>query len=203
MLPLLLAIVAAPALAGDIVVRTDVAADLYLGTAMITRTWGPASVRVTGMQPGLAGLKVVRGDKSNLVDVLVPDDGAALVTIAADGIATRPLEADPDASGPVLELRAAVGQRFAVVLDGTRLATVGDRYPLRVEALQPGPHHLELRTADLTVVWTRADLELIDDDLLIVTGQEGYAPLVSGRPDAFRLAGAATGRPPAGTGAGG
>lgn len=175
--------------AGDIILDSDQHAELYLGTALLTETWGGRPVRVTGLDPGLAGLRLVRGDRTDLLDVVVPDEGAALLRVGADGVTIEPADT-ADAPGPLLELRADTGQQFGIVLDHQRLAVVGSRYPLRVEGIAPGPHHLELRTPDLTVVWARADLDLVPDDLLVVTGQEGYAPMVTGRPDAFRLVGA-------------
>ncbi len=182
------------ALAGDIVLQSDQPVELYLGTALLTETWGGHPVRITGLDPGLAGLRVVRGERTDLIDVVVPDEGAAALAISDAGISTEPLDG-PAPAGPLLELRADAGQHFGVVLDHQRFAVVGSRYPLRVEGVAVGPHHLELRTRDLTVVWARADLDLVEDDLLVVTGQEGYAPMVTGRPDALTLVGA-TATPP-------
>lgn len=196
-----LALLAAPspALAGDLLVRTDVPVELSIGTTALTSTWGPATLRIRGLDPGVAGLRITRGDRTDVLDVLVPDQGAAGLAVRKDGVSVQPVEQAE--APPVLELRAAVGQRFAVVLDGERIATVGSAYPVRLEGLVPGSHRLELRTTDLTVVWARADLDLTAEDVLIVTGQEGYAPLVSGRAGAFTLVGsspAAPGSTPAG-----
>lgn len=182
-----------PALAGDLLVEAAVPADLQLGNTLLTRTWGDTRLRVAELEPGLAQVRVVRGERTDLIDVLIPDEGAARLTITADSLSTEPVEDDP--AWPVLELRASTGQRFGVVLDGHRLGVVGHRYPVRVEGIASGSHHLELRTEDLTVIWARGDLDLAEDDLLIVTGIEGYAPLVSGREGAFRLAGDATRKP--------
>lgn len=186
----LLLLCAAPAQAGDLLIETDTAAEVQLGTTTLLRTWGPARLRVVEVDPGLASVRVIRGERTDLLDVLVPDTGAARVRIGPDGLSTEPI-AD-EAAWPVLELRAAAGQRFGVVLDGDRLAVIGHQHPVRVEGITAGEHALELRTADLTVVWSRATLDLAEDDMVVVTGQEGYAPLVSARDGAFQLTGAAT-----------
>ncbi|MCK6504558.1 hypothetical protein L6R53_14330 [Myxococcota bacterium] len=186
-----------PARAGDLLLRTEVPVELSIGTTALTSTWGPATLRVTGLDPGVAGLRITRGDRTDVLDVRVPDQGAAGLTVRADGVSAEAVD-QPEAP-PMVELRAAQGQRFAVVLDGQRVATLGSTYPLRLEGLAAGSHRLELRTPDLTVVWARADLELQADDVLVVTGQEGYAPLVSGRPGAFTLVGSSAAAPAAGS----
>ena len=189
---LLFALLPSRAAAGDLVLESRVAMELYAGTALLARTWGPARLQIQELEPGLKTLKVVRGERSDLVDVQVPDGGA--ISLAVDDAQISSAPAAPAAVGPTLELRAALGQRFGVILDGKRVAVIGHTAPVRVLDVEAGTHHLELRTADLTVVWARGDLDLVPDDLLVVTGQEGYAPLVSGREGAFRLAGAATQR---------
>jgi hypothetical protein len=188
---------ASPARAGDLLLRTDVPVELSIGTTALTSTWGPAALRIRGLDPGIAGLRITRGDRTDVLDVQIPDQGAAGLTVRADGVSAQAV--DQAEAPPVVELRAAQGQRFAVVVDGQRIATVGSAYPLRLEGLSAGDHRLELRTTDLTVVWARADLALQADDVLVVTGQEGYAPLVSGRQGAFTLVGSgAAGSAPAG-----
>lgn len=186
--------------AGELLIEAEAAAEVQVGTTLLARTWGPARLRVVELDPGVAQLRVLRGDRTDLLDVEIPNEGAAVLRVAAQGLSTEPTE--EEGSWPVLELRASVGQRFGVVLDGNRLGVIGHAHPVRVEGISPGQHHLELRTDDLTVVWARGDLELKEDDLLVVTGIEGYAPLVSGRDGAFRLAGAATRKGASGSGAG-
>ncbi|NOY24839.1 MAG: hypothetical protein GXP62_03110 [Oligoflexia bacterium] len=180
-----------PAWAGDLIVQADVPAKLSLGTTPLLSTWGTSALRVTGVDPGVASLRVVRGQRTDLIDVVVPESGAVLLHITDGELSTQPqanLDSQPQPA-PVVELRAATGQRFGIVLDGARLGVVGAHYPLRLQGVAPGPHALELRSADLTVIWTRADLDLQPNDVVIITGQEGYAPLVSARPEAVRLLG--------------
>lgn len=184
MLPFLLLV---PAHAGDILVQTAVSTEIALGHTPLVSTWGEATLRIRDVDPGLAGLRVVRGDRTDVIDVIVPDDGAAVLVVTASAVSTQPAT-EPEV-GPVVEVRAARGQRFAVVVDGTRVGIIGSHHPVRLEGIGAGPHSIELRSADLTVVWTRGDLDLQADDALIITGQEGYAPLVTGRPDAFTLQG--------------
>jgi len=179
----------APAWAGDIVVQATVPADIQIGTVPLAHTWGPVTLRITGVDAGVAGIRVLRGDKVDTLDVVVPDSGAAVLVVDKGAPSTHPAEAP--VAGPMVELRAAPGQHFAVVLDGVRTTVVGEHYPVQLEGISAGPHQLELRTSDLTVVWARAELDLQADDKLVVTGQEGYAPIVSGRQDALRLEGAA------------
>ena len=179
----------APALAGDIVVQTSVPAEIQLGGQPLLQTWGPATLRVTDIDPGLASIRVVRGEQTQDIDVMVPDEGAATLVVGQGAPSTHPTAAP--APGPSVELRATAGQKFSVIVDGKRTTVVRSQHPVRLEGITAGPHTLELRTVDLTVVWAKANLDLVADDQVVITGQEGYAPEVKGREGAVRLAGAA------------
>lgn len=180
-------LLAAPARAGDLLVRAEVPVEVTLATAPLLTTWGPTTVRVPGLTAGTVELQVQRGKKVDYVKVEMPTDGTVALDIGATALSTQPVETAE--APPVLELRAARGQRFALVLNGNRVAVLSSFHPVRVEGIAAGPHKIELRSPDLTVVWARADLDLKADDVIVLTAQEGFAPLVSGRTNAVMLTG--------------
>lgn len=177
----------APGRAGDLLVRAQVATEVSVSTAPLISTWGPVSLRVPGLLPGTVDLRIRRGDRVDMLKVQIPADGTIALDIGTSSLSTQPVEQAETA--PVLELRASRGQRFALVLDGSRVAVLSSHHPVRVEGVGAGPHKVELRSPDLTVVWARADLDLQADDVVVMTAQEGYAPLVTGRPGAVVLTG--------------
>ncbi len=177
----------APGWAGDLLVRSQVPIEVSVGTAPLLSTWGAVAMRVPGLSPGSVDLRVQRGERVDLVKVQIPADGTVALDVGATSLSTQPVAELETA--PVLELRAARGQRFALVLDGARVAVLSSHHPVRVEGVGAGPHKVELRSPDLTVVWARADLDLQADDVVVLTAQEGYAPLVTGRPGAVVLTG--------------
>lgn len=183
----LLALLSAPAAAGDLVVQSQVPVELSVGTTPLVKTFGPTRLRLPELAPGVLDLRVQRGQQVEVVPVALPAKGEVVVELGE--ARSRLLPTAEAAPGPVLELRAARGQRFAYVLDGARLAVVGSHQAVRVEGIGAGPHKLELRSADLTVVWARVDLDLRADDQLVLTGREGYAPQIEGRADAVSLVG--------------
>jgi hypothetical protein len=70
--------------------------------------------------------------------------------------------------------------RFAVLVDGQRLAIVGPAEELRIDWLGNAEHRLELRSPDLTRVYSRGRLQLQDGDVLVLSVEPGLNPRVLG-----------------------
>ena len=130
-----------------------------------------------------------------VADVLCADEsGAAARLLIGDD--TLSLDAAPDRADaaeegapPRVELRAAEGEQFSLIVDGERVAVFSSAQPLVLETLAPGDHAIEIRSADQTVVWLRGTLELRPADALVISVTEGRMAEVFGRAGAFRPGG--------------
>ncbi len=179
---------AGPAAAGSVVVEAAVATEVMLDELPIVRTYGPGTVTLPDMAPGEHTFQVFRGGDGAPISVVVPQEGVVRLLIGKDSLSTdssppvAPVEGAPP---PRVLLKAHAGQRFGVVVDGKRFATLHAEQPLRLDSLGPGSHQLELRSPDHLTVWARAELQLQPGDELAITVQEGKLPEAFGREGAY------------------
>lgn len=179
--------IAGPAAAGSVIVEATVATEVMLNQLPIVRTYGAGTVTLPEMAPGEHTFEVFRGGDGAPITVVVPETGVVRLLIGKDSLSTdaSPPAAPEGGPAPRVLLKAHAGQRFGVVVDGKRLATLHAEQPLRLDSLKPGSHQLELRSVDHLTVWARAELALQPGDELAITVQEGKMPEAFGREGAY------------------
>lgn len=182
---MLLSLLLGTALAGELVVDSSVPVDVRARGASLISVLSSARVRVTDVPPGSQVLELSRGGKTQSLTVVVPDQGAALITINEKGGFVESGAAPPSPS-PSVELHAPRDQRFATIVDGERVVAWSGAYPVVLESLKPGARAIELRSTDLLTIWARGTLDLEPSDRLVLTVSAGRSMDVAGRAGAFR-----------------
>lgn len=180
----LLAVWAPEARAGVLALDIAVPVELRLEGTSVLRTFGALTAEVD-LAAGPASLEIVRDGKSQVVDVNLPVQGRVQLTVKADSVKAAAGPPQSDGTG-ALELHAEAGKTFSLVMDGAREIVFGARFPVTLPALPPGPHSLELRSADLTLVWCRGTLVVAAGDALVLDASEGHLARVTGREGAWR-----------------
>jgi hypothetical protein len=177
---------ALPATAGTIRVETTVATEVRMAGIPVVKTYGPGTVSLPDVPPGLHDFEVFRFGKPRSVSVEVPQTGTVRLLVGEDTLTTDTPPPDDSANAPVVRLTAAPGQRFSILVDGKRTALLHAERPLLLDQLPPGDHALEVRSIDNTTVWARGTLDLLPGDDLRLTIAEGRLPEVFGRAEAWR-----------------
>lgn len=172
---MLLDLVLCAALAGDLVVDASVPLELRDGNRLVARTWAPTTFRLPRLDAGPHLLSITAGGSDRSLTAQVPDAGGIKVIVGKAAPVTEDLPA-VEAPSTTLELRAASGQQFALILDGKRTVVFTDVYPLRLEGLAAGDHHVELRSDDLLTIWAHGTLTLPDKGRVVLNADRG-APL--------------------------
>lgn len=167
-------------LAGSVIVHTGEPAELRRDGLFAVQTFGPTELVLPGLTEGQHAFSATVGGRNLTLSVNVPKDGEVGLKLAGGKLVSEPAGAPAQDTG-MLELRAAAGQRFLVMIDGARWAVVGADQAVRAEDLSPGEHKLELRTTDALVVWNRGSLRIGPGERLIITATEGRMLQVFGR----------------------
>lgn len=174
------------ALAGTVKVETTVPVEVRLNTVPVVQTYGAAEIAIPDVPEGKQAFTVFREGKGQPIELDVPAEGTVRLLIGADTLQTgEPQKTEADDKAPKVEIRAAHGQKFAILIDGKRTAVVGHHAGLELETLAVGEHTLEVRTPDNLTVWLRGTLDLQKGDDLILTLQEGKMVEVFGRDKAW------------------
>ena len=188
MFPAAAVLLAGIAHAGTVLVDTSTAIEVRLENQPVMRTFGAAKVSLPDIAGGQRTFVVYREGKPTRITVEVPAEGTVRLLVGETSLssdqAVQPEQ--PSAAPPVVELRAATQQEFAVVLDGQRYAVLEAGHPLRLTDLATGSHALELRSADLLTIWARGTLHLQPGDDLVLSIAEGRDVEFFGRPEAWR-----------------
>ena len=181
---MLLELLLSTSLAGDLVVDASVPMELRDGNRVVARTWTPTQLRLPGLSEGPHLLAITAAGNDRSLTAQIPKSGGLKLTVGASAPTTADLPVvEPPTTA--LELRAASGQQFALILDGKRTALFTDASPLRLEGLTAGDHRIELRSEDLLTVWARGRLTLPDKGKVVINADRG-APLdVMGPDDAW------------------
>ena len=183
--PLLLAQPAA--FAGTVVFETTVATEVRWEQLRLLQTFGPATVAVPDLPEGTLNFQVYRDGVPVPIEARIPAEGRVRVLIGAKDVSTDSAPPPPpDGAAPRVQLQAAPGDHFAVVMDGKRLGGLDADHPMLLEALSVGAHQLEVRSPDLTLIWSRGTLELQPGDELVIRANEGRTFEVYGRAGALR-----------------
>jgi hypothetical protein len=123
--------------------------------------------------------------------ITLTEDRATLLIVSAVGVffTDAPVAAaEATKTGPgEVELRLG-GTASAEVKLGESWHTVKPDAPLVLKGLTPGKYPLEVRSANRSVIWSRAELDVGAQDHLVVVLAEGRALRVFGRPDAVTAA---------------
>ncbi len=171
--------------AGTIEVQATLPVEVHIDGAEVLQTSGPATVSLPGVAAGERHLVVHRGGHAESLTLTVPQDGVVVMRIGDDSITTDDqvqLERGP---APAVSLISADGNTFSIILDGQRVGTLSTASPLALEGLT-AHHTLEIRSADLQVIWTKGALELQPGDDLVLRVSQGRMPEVFGRADAWK-----------------
>jgi hypothetical protein len=172
--------------AAPLEVDTAVPVELRLGETVLLQTWGPARLVLPSLEPGVRAITVIREGKPVVVEADLKVPSRLKIDRSSARMEAVPLlvPADEEAPAPIpppaLELRPKPGHRFAVLVDGQRLAIVGPMEELRIDWLGNAEHRLELRSPDLTRVYSRGRLQLQDGDVLVLSVEPGLSPQVLG-----------------------
>jgi len=172
--------------AGTVRVETAVATEVRLAGVPVVKTYGPGTVSLPDVSPGLHAFEVFRYGKSRSIQIEVPATGTVRLLVGEDSLTTDTPPPPETADAPVVHLSAAPGQRFSVIVNSKRVALLHDDRPILLEGLVPGPHSLEVRSIDNLTVWARGTLDLQAGDDLRLTIAEGRLPEVFGRAEAWR-----------------
>lgn len=178
MLLLALHLAGAGAWAGVLQVDTAVPAEIRMEGATVLRTFGPR-VAELDLAAGPATVEIVRDGVHKSVDLTLPVQGTVHLAVKAKG---ESVDASPvaPANAGVLELHAAAGKTFTLLIDGDRVVVFGAAFPVTLPAVAPGNHLLELRSADQTIVWSSASVTVRAGDHVYVNAAEGRMLEVSG-----------------------
>lgn len=188
-MPSLLVLCAAlTALAADLRVEGEIPFQLSLNGAPAAKLYGAGELTLRGLPAGDTQVRVDHGDGKIAESTLtLKDDRATLLIVSAVGVffTDAPLvAADPTRTGPgEVELRLG-GSVSAEVKLGEGWHTVKPDAPLVVKGLAPGRYPLEVRSANRSVIWARAELDVGPQDHLVVVLAEGRALRVFGRAEA-------------------
>jgi hypothetical protein len=182
---LLLQVLLSPALAADLHVTTTNAVDIQVDGRAAVKTFGAQQVILLDVAQGRRALSSMQGTAQYSVEVDVPASGTAWVSIGDKGPVPSEAAWNDDEELITVTFRPD-GSDFAIVLDGQRLATVGAAQPVRFYGLTVGAHTVELRSADLSLIWARGTLNLQPDDHIELTVRSGRLPTATGRAGAWQ-----------------
>jgi len=135
---------------------------------------------------GLHEFEVFRYGKSRSIQIEVPKAGTVRLLVGEDTLTTDTPPPVDTTNTPTVHLSALTGERFSIIVDGSRVALLHDDQPLLLDSLGVGNHRLEIRSVDNLTVWARGTLQLQPGDDLRLTVSEGRLPEVFGRPEAWR-----------------
>jgi hypothetical protein len=174
------------AFAGTVVVSTTVPVEVRLDSVPIVQTFGASDVTLPNIAAGRKVFTVYRDGKPMPIAIEVPEgDGIVRIRVGAESLDSDKPSIVAKEGEPTLELRAANGQKFGVVLDGKRTAVVSFHQALKIETLGVGEHTIEVRTPDNLTVWIKGTLDLELGDAIVLTLQEGRMAEVFGRAQAW------------------
>jgi len=174
------------ALAGTVRVETTVATEVHLEGLPVVKTYGPGTVSLPDVAAGVHAFEVFRYGNARSITVQVPAVGTVRLLIGEEAVTTDTPPAADAIDRPIVRFEAAPGQRFSILIDGKRVALLQPGQPVLLDALDIGPHDLQVRSMDNVTVWARGALELQPGDDLRITLAEGRMPEVFGRAEAWR-----------------
>lgn len=180
---MLLSLLGSVAWAGVLVVNTTVPVDVRLEGASVVRSFGPLVAEID-LAAGPVSLELRRGESSQKVDLEMPVMGRTQLAVSAKAITPGPAPA-PVGDPSTLELHAAPGKAFSLVMDGNRLVAFASAIPVTLVGVAPGAHSLELRSADFTLVWGRGTLTVQAGDHLQLNASEGQMLELGGHTGAW------------------
>ena len=188
MLALLVLCASLAAHAADLRVEGEIPFQLSLNGAPAAKLYGAGALTLRGLPAGDAWVRVDHGDgKIAESKITLQDDRATLLIVSTVGVFftdAPPVVADAAKTGPgEVELRLG-GSASAEVKLGERWHTVKPEVPLVLTGLTPGRYPLEVRSANRSVIWSKAEIDVGAQDHLVVVLAEGRALRVFGRPDA-------------------
>lgn len=172
--------------AGTVRVETTVATEVRLSGLPVVKTYGPGTVSLPAVDPGLHDFEVFRFGKARSIQIDVPEDGTVRLMVGEDSLTTDTPPVLDTSNTPKVRLEASSDERFSVIVDGQRTALLHAKRPLLLDTLPPGPHALEIRSVDNLTVWARGTLDLRPGDDLRLAVSEGRLPEVFGRAEAWR-----------------
>ncbi|MBK9649493.1 MAG: hypothetical protein IPO67_30820 [Deltaproteobacteria bacterium] len=174
--------------AAELRVEGEIPFQLSLNGVTAAKLYGAGELTLRGLPAGDARVRVDHGDgKIAEATITLRDDRATLLIVSTVGVffTDAPVAvADATKTGPgEVELRLG-GTVSAEVKLGESWHTVKPDVPLVLKGLPPGRYPLEVRSANRSVIWSRAELEVGAQDHLVVVLAEGRALHVFGRPAA-------------------
>lgn len=180
-----LSLLGALTLAGSLLIQTSVPAEVHLDGAKVFESFEATHASLPDVPAGPHQIVVYRDGVGRKLDVEVPREGVLRVLVGAESLDTDQAAARPASATPRVELRAAAGQSFALILDGARTTNLSSKAPLTLDQLTPGEHTFELRSANMQTIWVRGTLLLKAGDDLIIRAAEGRMIEVFGRDSAW------------------
>lgn len=195
------ALLGALALAGSLVIQTSVPSEVHLDGKPVLKSFSATSTTIPDVPEGPHQVTVYRDGIGRKLEVAIPAQGAVRLLVGSEALDTDTPPVQPtDAAPPLVELRAAPGQSFSLLIDGERSGTLSSRASVVIDDLAVGEHSFELRSSDMLTVWVRGTLILRAGDNLIVRAAEGRMIEVFGREAAWVPLGSdgGTSAPPAG-----
>ena len=173
--------------AAELRVEGEIPFQLSLNGAPAAKLYGVGELTLRGLPAGDTRVRVDHGDgKIAESTITLTDDRATLLIVSTVGVFftdTPVAAADATKTGPgEVELRLG-GAVSAEVKLGDTWHTVKPDVPLLLKGLPPGRYPLEVRSANRSVIWSRAELEVGAQDHLVVVLAEGRALHVFGRQD--------------------
>lgn len=188
MLSSLVLCVTLSAQAAELRVEGEIPFQLSLNGATAAKLYGAGELTLRDLPAGDTRVRVDHGDGKIAESMItLRDDRATLLIVSAVGVFFTDLPvvaADTTKTGPgEVELRLG-GTVSAEVKLGESWHTVRPDAPLVLKGLPPGKYPLEVRSANRSVIWSRAELDVGAEDHLVVVLAEGRALRVFGRADA-------------------
>ena len=180
------------ALAGTIEIQTTLAVDIHLDGLLSAKALGPSTILLDDVLPGPHQVTLYRTGSPHHLTLLVPPDrparihvSATEILVAEDDTPEAPALAPEDVIPPVVELRSGDGASFLVRIGDAPAVALTPDAPLRLDALPPGRHTVEITRPDQLVIWARGTLELRSGDQVTLRVAEGRRVEVFGRTDAW------------------
>ena len=177
--------------AADLTFEAQVPVQIYVDDNAVAKLYQPGALR-TLVSPGVHTVRIYVSGEPTIQSVDLTNREEATVVIGRNGISwPEELLAVP-VGGEAPEIEGRVS--FRSVADVDVVVTVGRvRERLspgehKVLVLGPGPHSMNVRNAEGTVIWVRGELHLGADDI-IVQLTAGRMPEVLGAGGQFVAAG--------------
>jgi len=173
-------------LAGELVIETELAVDLFVDGRPAAKLYGPGVLQLE-LPDGDHDLTVYRGNGGEQLPVTVGTEptrvriGSTLLEASAAPTVETPV----DATTGNVEMRLVDGPAVTLIWEGEQ-HPIPRGGTLIFSDLEPGEYRLEARSADLTYVWMRGTVRVEAGDQVVMALSEGHPAECFGRPEAWQ-----------------